>query len=91
MAVGTTGGDAGVVHGTGGESTGTLMTGLASRCSLNVSAWLTFSSAAIVAIGTTAGDTGVIHRRTGKAGRTLMAGLAGRGGLDMGAWLAFSG
>jgi len=91
MAASTTRSNAGMVHGTGGESTGALMAGLASRCSLNMGTWLTFGGTAIVAIGATAGDTGVVHCRAGKTAGALMAGLTGRRGLDMGTWLTFSG
>jgi len=43
MAIGATRGNAGMVHGTGGESTGALMAGLAGRCGLDMGAWLTLS------------------------------------------------
>ena len=80
-----------MVHGRPGKRAGALMAGLTGRRGLDMGAWLTFGSAAVMAIGTTAGDTGVVHRRTGKTGSALMAGLASRCSLDMSTWLTLSG
>jgi len=44
MAASTTRSNAGMVHGTGGESTGALMAGFTSGGSLYMSTWLAFSS-----------------------------------------------
>jgi len=51
MAIGATRNNAGMVHGRPGKRAGALMAGLAGRRGLDMGAWLTFGSAAVMAVG----------------------------------------
>jgi len=79
-----------VIHRRTGKSTVALMASLASGCRLDMVAWFTFSSRAIMAISATTDNAGVVHRSAAKSTGTLMASLARRRCLDMITWLAFS-